>query len=109
VRAVSVDDSVVFETDTIAFQVQVNASAVDILHLLAWLNFPGSFQGPASAGSGSIWLGLKRRHWTGLNFSLDMEEAVHVFATVHVCTGRVNFFKGRREFRVEARGQILRA
>jgi hypothetical protein len=93
VWTVSVDDPVVFETDTITFQVQVNASAVDILHLLAWLNFPGSFQGPASAGFGSIWLGLKRRHRTGLNFSLDMEEAVDVFATVHVCAGRVDFFE----------------
>jgi hypothetical protein len=89
---VDVNESIAFEANAFAFQLQLNLGTPDVRHLSNRLNFTGTLRGSSSCESGFDRLIIDCRRRTGFDifFFADVKESFNIFTTIHVLTRRVN-------------------
>lgn len=106
---IDVNESIAFEGNAFAFQLQVNSSSIDVRHLPDRLDFACTLRSSSPSGSGSERLVVNSRGRTGVEFFLftDVKETVEIFATIHFWTRCVDVGPRRRQVGAKAGRQIL--
>jgi hypothetical protein len=89
---IDVNESIVFEGNSFAFQLKVNSGPVDVRHLSERLDFTCTLRSFSPSGSGSERLAVNSRGRTGVKFFLfaDVKESIEIFTAIHFRTGRVD-------------------